>query len=492
MTETDGGILHDCDLYLQVNHFPGKRDYYSKDTHGVGVDADLTVNATAERGVWYIGVYGFLGCDYALTMTTESECDCSGHGSCNLNGVCQCAPGWGSDDCSISNRTLISNTPVAGTLERRQWDYFYFDVSSTREAFTLTMDSAHDCDLYLRQNQFPSLFRFDAVNASVPAPNQPDHSTLQLEEPKAGRWYVGIYGFEESDYTLTLTTADFAGNVCPNNCSLHGTCNNGRCDCPALFGGQSCEYHLNDLILSQSMNGFVDAGQWNYFSISTQTSSNLIVSAQENASLTPNGDCDLYVKSGSYPNRTSFDFADLGFGSSMRIQIDSPGFAHFYIGVYGWTQCAFSLTTSEETVAQDCHNGQVDANGACICNPGYFGEDCEDQAVALTQAAPALTGSVAMGSWVYYSFTAEASSFVFVLKETSGSSGNLWLYVNENTAPTEQDNLDVNDEQSAIHAIHFNAEESKSHTFVVGVFGAPFEGEDFSTTFKISAFAFGK
>jgi hypothetical protein len=43
-----------------------------------------------------------------------------------------------------------------------------------------------------------------------------------------------------------------------------------------------------------------------------------------------------YLKADGYPNRTSFDSADLGVGSPMRVGVSAPGAQRFYIGVFGW------------------------------------------------------------------------------------------------------------------------------------------------------------
>merc|ERR1711871_294979 len=38
---------------------------------------------------------------------------CSGHGTCNRNDLCECAPGWGSHDCSLP--TCINDCSGKGT-----------------------------------------------------------------------------------------------------------------------------------------------------------------------------------------------------------------------------------------------------------------------------------------------------------------------------------------------------------------------------------------
>ncbi len=84
MHETNTGFNHDCDLYVQVNEYPTQRSYYAKDTSW-GVNAVVRVNATAPRGTWFVGIFGFLGCTFEMNVTVpQSACPngCSGNGTC--------------------------------------------------------------------------------------------------------------------------------------------------------------------------------------------------------------------------------------------------------------------------------------------------------------------------------------------------------------------------------------------------------------------------
>jgi hypothetical protein len=72
-----------------------------------------------------------------------------------------------------------------------------------------------------------------------------------------------------------------------------GTCVDGRCDCLPGYHGDVCEYKDSNLQMGETVFGYVDAGQWNYFSVSASSSLILNVSSYMDVSLTPNGDCDL-------------------------------------------------------------------------------------------------------------------------------------------------------------------------------------------------------
>jgi hypothetical protein len=55
-----------------------------------------------------------------------------------------------------------------------------------------------------------------------------------------------------------------------------------------------CEFMLSDMDLGTTAFGYVDAGQWNYFTVSTSSALMLNVTAYMNTAITPGGDCDLY------------------------------------------------------------------------------------------------------------------------------------------------------------------------------------------------------
>ncbi len=82
------------------------------------------------------------------------------------------------------------------------------------------------------------------------------------------------------------------------------------------------------------------------------------------------------MKAGSYPNRTSYDSADLGFTSPMHVTASSPGDQRFYIGVFGWRACAFSISAALQDVSQNCGaHGHANEAQECTCDDGYFGDE---------------------------------------------------------------------------------------------------------------------
>jgi hypothetical protein len=409
--------------------------------------------------------------------------------------VCACRTGFGGSDCTAENRTIAFDVAATGHVLRHNWTFYYFDLTVPKERVVITLASPNDTDLYVRKNVFPTLFSFDSVNASTPLAGAADLATVILQSPEAARWYIGVYGWAESDYTLTVSTSVFTNTVCPNNCSLtvHGTCVSGRCRCNPGFHGDVCEYEEADLVVGgPSSSGYVDAGEWNFFTVTSDSSDILNVTALMDTGVTPLGDCDLYIRADDFPNRTTFDSADMGFGAQMHVSVPSPGNQRYYIGVFGWRPCAFTIAVTEETPGDHCGAHGTKVNDTCLCDPPYFGQECELTATPLQSNAAPATHSVETGSWQYFYLRANGTAFTFTAKESSpGASGGLLeLYAQVDSAPTEQDYLGRDNSRDAMHFVHLEFSSVQPRTVVVGVFANGFGGEHATTSFQISAFAF--
>lgn len=491
MEETNSGVVHDCDLYLQVSTFPTTRHYFLKET-GVGKDATLKVNSTAPRGVWYVGVFGFLGCTYVLDMSSPSlPCPngCNKQGTCS-SGVCSCAPNWGGLDCSLANRTLTLATPVSTTVAQQNWSFFYYDVAAPMEKLVFTMDSDKDCDLYLRRETPPDLFNFDAVNASLPAPGQRDVSTLTLENPAQKRWYAGVYGFQACSFSMRVDQQQVGGTNCLNNCSAHGMCRSGVCHCSATFSDEKCANMTAPLPFTGVTPGYVDAGEWNWFYLELQTTNDIhILVHQTNAG----ADCDSYLRRGERPDRTHFDSADLSAGDA-NMTIASPAKATYYLGVFGWKACAFEITVSEVEISSDCgaHGSANPSADGCICNEGYFGPTCNVQPTAIA-SGQTLNDTVTPGAWKYYFLNGSATSYLFTVQETGANpvGGRVSVYTQARELPDQQN---YSSRDQALRVMHYTKDvfvgAQSQRVLIVGIFGSTTLPDATQIPFLVSAFTF--
>lgn len=490
--ETNTGAVHDCDLYLQVQTFPTRRSYFARDT-GLRRDSLVTINSTAPRGVWYAGVYGFLGCSFTLSVSGPSvDCPggCSSHGTCGPDGVCACSAGYGGADCALTNRSLTLNQPLSDAVVRGAWAYFYYDITEAKEKLVVSMDAEHDADLYVRREQLPTQWANDAFNVSSPAAGQRDLASVTLQSPTPGRLYVGVFGFEASTFTIKVSETSIANSVCVNNCSHHEVaCAAGVCTCKPGFSGDACEVMVAPLAFGGApVAGFVDAGQWNYYTAVTDSDSVLVATVHQTST---GGDCDVYARFGTRPNRTDYDVANLGSQVDSVLNVTDPGVGSWTLGVFGWKACAYEISLAQVAVANDCAHGHANpTRDGCICDAGYYGELCNAQAVPLTPNGAALQGSVAPAQWTYYVLTATSVSFVVTVQErNSATGGGVQLFLQDDVIPTDRDFAASDTTRALVHYAHVESTIARPRTVLVGIMGSQ-AGDGRNTSFTVAAFAF--
>jgi len=321
-------------------------------------------------------------------------------------------------------------------------------------------------DLYIRYNNVPDLWQYDYRDTSTKL-----NFTISINEPSLGVWYLGFYGYRlNSTFSFVVSNS----NECPSNCSNHGICRGLMCQCQSEFNGAYCQNMVSTMTLGASYPGYVDSNSWNFYSVQAQSENTLIISVHE----LNEGDCDVYVKQGSQPSKSSYDYKDLGTASTFQITVPTPT-GTWFIGVYGYRTCSYTVTVNLQNTCPGnppCSgHGDCTSSGLCQCNSGYAGLNCSLPVVSLSSGAT-LTGlQVALNGWNYYALSVVNSSFVSVgIKETS-TIGYLWLFTSKGQMPDLRNyEFQDQDTNSKYHHVHMEFSEPQSDTWIIGVYANPF------------------
>lgn len=142
--------------------------------------------------------------------------------------------GWTTaEDCGAGETVLTSGVPVSGSVGFLEWDRYTITVPSGATSLVVaTSGTSADIDLYLRYGSAPTLNEYDYV-AYTSSGNEtitvtPSSSPQPLA---AGTWYVGVYGYQASAYSIVATVTGGGGgcsySIWPTSASYGASGGNG-------------------------------------------------------------------------------------------------------------------------------------------------------------------------------------------------------------------------------------------------------------------------
>ncbi len=336
---TSGGT-GDVDLYVRRGSQPTTSSYDYR-PYKVGNNETVTVeNPTA--GTWYILLKGY-NIYSGVTLLAEYS-------------------------AAISITPLANGVPVTGVAGSAGGEvYFSIEVPASQTKLEISMSGGTgDADMYVKKGALPTTSSYDYRPYLIG-----NNESVSVNNPDATTWYVMIRGYNAfSGITLLASYGGGVGTELENGVAVTG-----------LSGAQASEkiYRID-----------VPAGQTNLEILITGGT----------------GDADLYVKLGSRPTTTDYDYRPFLAGSEESVTINTPIGGTWYIMVRGYSAyTGLTLKASYGDVLQ------------------------------LQDGVP-LTGLAgALNSVTYYKIVVPSGQDV-LLFSMSGGTGNADLYIKKGSKPT--------------------------------------------------------
>jgi hypothetical protein len=210
------GQLPDTSVFVRWNNLPSRTTWDQADrAPGPGHELVLSslTSAIFKAGRWYTGIYAYS--DSAILVTTSlligCPMSCSAHGSCHaLSRTCLCWEGFSGQACEENLSALESENSVSGYASIDTWNHWRLDVRYSTDFVAQVVIAVNATrglpDLYISISEKPTLKNFY---------RRVDHSTesmritfqdedLQDVNAQDLKWWVSIYGFTSTAYTLDI------------------------------------------------------------------------------------------------------------------------------------------------------------------------------------------------------------------------------------------------------------------------------------------------
>ena len=113
---------------------------------------------------------------------------------------------------SIKSTKLQAGIPISGEVSENNFTYYYFNVLSENETISISLTMlTGGCNIYVRANELPSLKNYDFISNHTGNENLIiTYNDRKKLGKLTGKYYIGIYGYTHSVYTLTLTTSNIS------------------------------------------------------------------------------------------------------------------------------------------------------------------------------------------------------------------------------------------------------------------------------------------
>ncbi len=197
--------------------------------------------------------------------------------------------------------TVLTNgvavTGISGTANSEK--YYRIDVPAGQDTLKIsTSGGTGDVDLYVRKGALPTTTSYDYRPYKAGS-----DEAVDVNNPAAGSWYIMLRGY--SDYSGVTLKATYAAAT----------------SVKALTNGVPATG------ISGAANGAI------YYSIEVPAGQAKLEIAMSGGT----GDADLYVKQGSLPTTSSYDYRPYLVGNNETVNVESPKAGTWYIMIRGYS-----------------------------------------------------------------------------------------------------------------------------------------------------------
>jgi len=219
-----------------------------------------------------------------------------------------------------------------GYVAQSAWNYYHLSADGTTTAVLSLVQApgSGDADLYVKDGANPTRFDFDYFDISAS-----QNVSLLIEDPSANVWYVGVFGWQATNYTISW---DYESQ-CECSPQGHGSCpgNTTQCECDPGYGGNDCTSQVTTLANPQipALNGTVAASNWTYYTFTFSNSTLAVFTLREVATT---GYVWLYASQEQVPTSLEHDYVSKQSGTAVQeitVQLDELYQGPYYVGVYG-------------------------------------------------------------------------------------------------------------------------------------------------------------
>lgn len=220
-------------------------------------------------------------------------------------------------------------------MNKNAWDHYTLFVPSNATQLQVVMTGTNDADLYIKQGSQPTSSSWDFrpyLSGSSESVTVSGSSSPALVPGTT--YYISVCGYSSSASSYNLTASvTTSGSSTPT---------------PTPTATATPEPTPSGSLTSgQTVSASIAYHEWVHYSIFVPSGS-----GQLSVVMSGTGDGDLYVKQGSQPTSSSWDFRPYKWGSAETVTVNSssspslvPG-TMYYISVYGYNASSISLTAT--------------------------------------------------------------------------------------------------------------------------------------------------